>query len=248
MKNIAIILGLILLGVGIWFIFGSISPSTLNDLDGIKVETDDELTFVTVENVMLNQPGYVVLREYVDGQIAQIIEVSDYLKAGTHQDIHIDVSFLGVDFDSSVTVLQADGGEGGFSAITSPVLMMDNNQPAAKMLKDNSLVPVSAFEVLLGNGSDPNKEIAQTVSYTDSGFVPETIEINQGDTVRFVNNSSVGMWVASDSHPAHDILSTFDQFGIGESGESYDYTFNRVGSWDYHDHIDASKLGTVIVK
>ena len=248
MKSTAIILGFILLGVGIWFIFGSNSPDTLNSLQGIKVETDDEMTFVTVQSVVLNQPGYVVLREYVDSQVAQIIEVSEYLDAGMHEGIHINVSFLEVDLDSSVAVLQADSGEGGFSAVESPVLMMNNSQPAAKLVKDNLLVSADAFGVLLGSNSDLNKEIAQTVSYTDSGFVPETIEINSGETVRFINNSSVGVWVASDSHPAHDILSTFDQFGIGEPGESYDYTFNKVGSWDYHDHVDASKLGTIIVK
>ena len=73
------------------------------------------------------------------------------------------------------------------------------------------------------------------------------MDLQKGETVRFINESSVGMWVATDEHPQHTILSTFDQFGIAENGESYDYTFEKSGTWGYHDHIDASKLGTIIV-
>ncbi|MEK6824273.1 MAG: hypothetical protein AABY02_00300, partial [Nanoarchaeota archaeon] len=31
-------------------------------------------------------------------------------------------------------------------------------------------------------------------------------------------------------------------------GESYSFTFNEVGSWNYHDHLNPNLRGTVIVE
>jgi plastocyanin len=86
------------------------------------------------------------------------------------------------------------------------------------------------------------------VTYTNSGFSPRTITINRGQTVRFVNNSSRNMWVASDPHPTHTIYPEFDSKRGVVSGSHYEFTFNRVGTWNYHDHLNASMTGTVIVR
>lgn len=95
------------------------------------------------------------------------------------------------------------------------------------------------------------------VTYTDTGFSPKIIEINSGDTVMFINNSSRGMWVASNMHPTHTLYpeesdsdclgSSFDACTGVAVGESWSFTFNSTGSWDYHDHMKASRTGTVDV-
>src|SRR5690349_717233 len=41
------------------------------------------------------------------------------------------------------------------------------------------------------------------VTFTDSGFSPASITVQTGETVRFLNQSSRGMWVGSDEHPTH---------------------------------------------
>ncbi|MDP2593261.1 MAG: hypothetical protein Q8P52_01260 [bacterium] len=96
------------------------------------------------------------------------------------------------------------------------------------------------------------------VTYTNDGFSPKTITINQGDTVRFVNQGSLQMWVASAIHPTHTIYpekteddclgSAFDQCEAGGAGSVYEFTFNRVGSWNYHNHSRANHTGSIIVK
>lgn len=96
------------------------------------------------------------------------------------------------------------------------------------------------------------------VTYTDSGFSPETITISAGETVTFVNNSSRGMWVASDIHPTHTLYpektdadclgSSFDACEKTPVGESWSFTFNKEGSWKYHDHARASRTGIVVVE
>lgn len=96
------------------------------------------------------------------------------------------------------------------------------------------------------------------VSYTDQGFSPKSIAINEGDTVTWVNESSRGMWVASDIHPTHNEYpeesasdcsgSSFDACGAFSPGENWSFTFNEVGEWGYHDDLNLSRTGIVVVK
>lgn len=96
------------------------------------------------------------------------------------------------------------------------------------------------------------------VAYTDSGFEPRSVTIQEGQTVRFVNQSSRGMWIGSDSHPTHTLYpvtsesdclgSSFDTCESLQNGESWEFTFGEVGSWGYHNHVQASHRGTVIVQ
>jgi plastocyanin len=88
-----------------------------------------------------------------------------------------------------------------------------------------------------------------TVNYTNSGFSPKTITIKKGDAVTFVNESSGGMSVASDPHPTHTDYPEFDQFKSPEKGQkSYTFVFDKVGSWGYHNHLNPSMVGTVVVE
>ena len=102
-----------------------------------------------------------------------------------------------------------------------------------------------------------------TVNYTDSGFSPSPITVAKGGTVTFVNKGSAQMWVATGPHPAHtgydgDATSRaihcaagytgpkpFDQCVVGTS---YTFTFDKTGTWPFHNHVKASDFGQVIVK
>ncbi|MDP2665672.1 MAG: hypothetical protein Q8P23_03520 [bacterium] len=100
-----------------------------------------------------------------------------------------------------------------------------------------------------------------TVFYTASGFSPKSVTVPLGTTVTFVNQSPGSMWVASAAHPAHTAYSgtnlsqhcpdttnsAFDECAAVTSGNSYSFTFNKVGDWKYHNHVNASDFGAVIV-
>lgn len=100
-----------------------------------------------------------------------------------------------------------------------------------------------------------------TVTYTDQGFSPKSVNVALGTNVIFVNQSSGKMWVASAVHPAHSAYSgtslsqhcpdttntAFDECGAVASGESYTFTFDKVGVWKYHNHAKASDFGSVTV-
>jgi len=100
-----------------------------------------------------------------------------------------------------------------------------------------------------------------TVTYTDQGFSPKEIAVSLGTTVNFVNRSSDKMWVASAVHPTHTAYSgtslsqhcpdtassAFDECAGDEPGKTYSFTFNKEGTWKYHDHINSKMFGSVTV-
>ena len=86
-----------------------------------------------------------------------------------------------------------------------------------------------------------------TVTYTDGGtFLPARLDIATGDEVVFVNDSQIPVWPASNIHPTHEILSSFDPLEAIPPGESWAYTFVDNGYWRYHNHIDPSETGLVV--
>lgn len=99
------------------------------------------------------------------------------------------------------------------------------------------------------------------VAYTEQGFSPKSITVTLGTTVTFLNQSSESMWVASAKHPDHTVYSgtslsqhcpdttnsAFDACAAVASGGSFSFTFNKEGTWKYHNHLNASQTGVVIV-
>jgi plastocyanin len=83
---------------------------------------------------------------------------------------------------------------------------------------------------------------------TADGFVPSTITIQKGDYVQFTNSDSNLHWPASGPHPAHTALPGFDALKGITAGNYYRYQFTKVGTWYFHDHLNPSLKGSVVVK
>lgn len=99
-----------------------------------------------------------------------------------------------------------------------------------------------------GNGLDKGGVQARTVvTFTDKGFSPSPVTVKSGTTVTFVNESNSAMWIASDPHPTHTLLPGFDQLTSVGKGGTYEYIFAKVGTWTYHNHMNPTVKGTVIV-
>ncbi|MBI5003923.1 hypothetical protein HZC00_02425 [Candidatus Kaiserbacteria bacterium] len=97
-----------------------------------------------------------------------------------------------------------------------------------------------------------------TVTYSSSGFSPASVTIKKGETVTFVDEGTGPMWVASAVHPDHTAYSgttrsahcpdtTGTAFDQCATGNSYSFTFDKVGTWHYHNHVAASDTGTIVV-
>lgn len=107
--------------------------------------------------------------------------------------------------------------------------------------------------LLLGTillGAPPHSQAAtQTtkVLMQKDSFSPQTITINQGDTVVFENVDAQDRWPASNIHPTHEIYPEFDPKKPIPANTSWQFTFNKAGTWKYHDHLLPTISGTVVV-
>lgn len=100
------------------------------------------------------------------------------------------------------------------------------------------------------------------ITYTDTGYSPNTITIKNGETIIFKNQSSRSMWPASAMHPTHRLYSdtsldehcpdttnsAFDACTGILFGAQWSFKFNKTNSWKYHDHLSPNNFGTIIVK
>lgn len=86
------------------------------------------------------------------------------------------------------------------------------------------------------------------IELTNDGFHPKKLIINRGDTVKFSSNNDEPYWPASNSHPIHNIYPEFDPKRPLEPSETWEFTFTKVGSWDFHDHLYSVAQGTVDVQ
>lgn len=99
-----------------------------------------------------------------------------------------------------------------------------------------------------GMDSRPTEAEATVVTYSGDGFSPAVLRVQAGTLVTFRNTGDADLWVASNPHPTHTGLSGFDAgSGIGQ-GEIFVFTFTRLGSFGYHNHMSPSMTGTIIVE
>ncbi len=94
----------------------------------------------------------------------------------------------------------------------------------------------------------PTVPAASSVTYSDQGFSPKTVTIKSGMTVTWTNKNVDGMWVASDPHPTHTDYPGFDALKSIPTDGTYSFTFTKTGTWGYHNHLNPSQKGTVIVQ
>jgi len=111
-------------------------------------------------------------------------------------------------------------------------------------------------------GDADNEAEARVVTYTNSGFSPATVTVQQGGSVTFLNSSTGSMWVATALHPTHTVYpgsslalcgtaqasTIFDACTNIPPGGSWTFTFTQIGSWGYHNHAQVSHTGRVVVE
>jgi plastocyanin len=99
-----------------------------------------------------------------------------------------------------------------------------------------------------GDDGDSGGGNGNTVNMEADGFSPSSLTVQSGDTVTFENTSDEDKWPASNVHPTHELYPEFDAKNAVLPGESYSFTFERTGSWGYHDHLNPELQGTIVVE
>jgi plastocyanin len=113
----------------------------------------------------------------------------------------------------------------------------------------NSSAPTNS-NAATGNVNTPtnvNTSVAQSISITSAGFSPSTVTVKAGTVVTWTNSSGRDVRIASDPHPTHTALPELDSSTLATGG-TYSFTFTRVGTWGYHDHLGPTLEGVIIVQ
>jgi beta-lactam-binding protein with PASTA domain len=82
--------------------------------------------------------------------------------------------------------------------------------------------------------------VSTQVTIADFSFTPDTLTVNAGDTVTWVNNGPSDHTVVADD-------GTFQSPNLS-TGQTYSNTFSTAGTFSYHCGIHASMTGTIVVQ
>ncbi|MEZ4104287.1 MAG: hypothetical protein R3B60_03295 [Candidatus Paceibacterota bacterium] len=224
------------------------AESGVDDKSSLVVQPQSDVDTVRINRVTVAEGGFLAVRSVDGHRLGQIIEISEYLTAGTHNNVSIPLGEFYEGGEELIVMIYEDAGNDKiFNDLDQP--FAENGVPVAVYVATGNEVPKS----IATNTGTPegislmNMGTMEFISYTDSGFEPKNLSITRGTMVHFVNESSIDMWVASDDHPAHTDLPTFDQFKGSKPGEQYVYIFDQAGEWKYHDHLTPTTIGTITV-
>lgn len=137
--------------------------------------------------------------------------------------------------------------------IVGAVFFMKNDAAAPTTENNQTTQPTPAPSPTPSETPTPTPNPVSTapktyeVSMTDTGYAPAALTIKKGDTVKFINNGTKLNWPASAPHPTHTDYSAFDpKKGIAVGG-SWSFTFDQLGKWPYHDHLNPTRYGSITV-
>ena len=91
----------------------------------------------------------------------------------------------------------------------------------------------------MGNNSS-NMTTATTITIQNGTFNPNKITIKSGTNVQWINNDNTQHQIISDSGAF--------QSNILNSGDSYNFFFDKTGIYGYHDALNSTITGTIIVQ
>src|SRR3989344_737548 len=86
-----------------------------------------------------------------------------------------------------------------------------------------------------------------TVTLTEDGYSPASVTVKPGTKVTWKNMSGKTATVSSAPHPTHTDYPPLN-LGSFADGESHTLTFDKAGTYGYHNHFDASQKGTIVVE
>lgn len=120
---------------------------------------------------------------------------------------------------------------------------LDNEVPPSSPAGTPSASPATTAPT-----ASPAAAKREAVNISDTGFSPAVLTVPANTTVTFTNNGQGAHWPASDPHPTHNNLPGFDAKRGLATGETYSFTFTQKGTWGYHDHLNTSLRGSIVVQ
>lgn len=103
--------------------------------------------------------------------------------------------------------------------------------------------PVTTSEATFSTTATAQK----IVTLTTDGFFPKTINVKAGTEVTWSNQSGSNGTVSSDPHPIHTDYSPLNLGNFPNEG-TLSLTFDKPGTYGYHNHLSPAQTGTIVVQ
>jgi len=111
----------------------------------------------------------------------------------------------------------------------------------------NEIVPGEQINGSSPPSSEETMESEVSVTLTSKGFSPQTITIKAATIVTWTNQSGTAASVNSAVHPTHQVYPPLN-LGEFEDGGSLSLVFDSPGTYKYHNHLNPTQVGTIIVE
>lgn len=95
--------------------------------------------------------------------------------------------------------------------------------------------------------TENDKTSGTAVTVTSSGYDPQSLTIKAGTKVIWTNKSGVAVTVDSALHPTHLVYPPLN-LGQFEDGSSKELVFDKAGTYRYHNHLNPTQFGSIIVE
>lgn len=97
------------------------------------------------------------------------------------------------------------------------------------------------------SNTQPSPKIA-TVRITDTGFEPASLSVDQNTVVIWVNaTKDKPVVVAANPYPSDTSVEGLKSQQLSH-GASYRYQFKQLGTYNYHDDLNPTINGTIVVQ
>jgi plastocyanin len=95
--------------------------------------------------------------------------------------------------------------------------------------------------------SASSESVANTIVYSSTGFSPATMTVKAGIVLTIKNTSSSTLQMQSNPHPAHTDDNDLN-VGTVAAGSSKTFTVTKTGSFGFHNHLNPSDAGKIVIE
>lgn len=88
---------------------------------------------------------------------------------------------------------------------------------------------------------------AAVVTFNNGQFSPAKLSVKKGEKIIVRNESQVKIQFNSDPHPAHNLYPELN-LGVIEAGQLKTLVITREGTYTYHNHLNASQRGQLVIE
>lgn len=137
---------------------------------------------------------------------------------------------------------------------TTPVAVVEEESLADQIRSGEA--PMPEYTDAVAAKLEKGKGFAALVSYTDHGFEPTIVTIREGESVRFTNNSSRELWIASSGEKVAVYPRSVESCGSSDLDscepfspqDFWEFTFDRSGTFEVVNNLDKTTSGFVHVE